>query len=106
MSHHTETVLELLLGPVRVPVPEIELAGWPTGEQGPNQVDLPSVLDALHRVCDERHDVIVEPVNLKGYAASGLPAKTMGRTIDQDPLFFAAALASGSALAAVAATEG
>ena len=34
LSHHTATVLELLLGSVRVPVPEIELAGWPTGERG------------------------------------------------------------------------
>jgi hypothetical protein len=99
LSHHTATVLELLLGSVRVPVPEIELAGWPTGEQGFDRVDLPSVLDALHRVCDERHDVIVEPVDLDGYTASGLPTQTMGRTIDQDPLFFAAALASGVALA-------
>jgi hypothetical protein len=99
LSHHTATVLELLLGSVRVPVPEIELAGWPTGEQGPDRVDLPSVLDALHRVCDDRHDVIVEPVDLEGYGASGLPAQTMGRTIAQDPLFFAAGLASGVALA-------
>jgi hypothetical protein len=79
-------------------VPEIELAGWPTGGQGLDQVDLPSVIDALHRVCDERHDVIVEQVDLGGYAASGLSTETMGRTIDQDPLFFAAALASGVAL--------
>jgi hypothetical protein len=99
LSHHTATVLALLLGSVRVPVPEIELAGWPTGEQGPDRVDLPSVLDALHRVCDDRHDVIVEPVDLEGYGASGLPAQTMGRTIAQDPLFFAAGLASGVALA-------
>lgn len=106
LSHHTATVLELLLGSVRVPVPEIDLAGWPTGEQGPGQVDLPSVLDALHRVCGERHDVIVEPVNLGGYAACGLPTQTMGRTVDQDPLFFAAALASGAALVGAATTKG
>ena len=30
---------------------------------------------------------------------SGLPARTMGRTLDEDPLFFAAALAGGGALA-------
>ncbi len=106
LSHHTATVLELLLGSVRVPVPELELAGWPTGEQGPGQVDLPSVLDALHQVCDERHDVIVEPVDLDGYAASGLSDQTMGRTIHQDPLFFAAGLASGAALAGAATTGG
>jgi hypothetical protein len=102
LSHHTATVLRLLLGSVRVPVPEIDLAGWPTGDDAPGRIELPSVLDALHRVCDERHDVIVQPVDLSGYAASELPARTMGRTLEQDPLFFAAALASGAALAEAA----
>jgi hypothetical protein len=104
LSHHTATVLELLLGSVRVPVPEIELRGWPTGREGPDQVDLPSVLDALHEVCDDRHDVIVEPVDLDGYAASGLPVRTMGRTIADDPLFFAAPLAAARAVADAVAT--
>jgi hypothetical protein len=102
LSHHTATVLRLLLASVRVPVPEIELEGWPTGEEGPDRVDLPSVLDALHRVCDDRHDVAVEPVDLEGYAKSGLPARTMGRGIREDPLFFAAPLAAGRALATAA----
>jgi hypothetical protein len=106
LSHHTATVLRLLLGSVRVPVPEIDLAGWPTGDDHPGRVELPSVLDALHQVCDERHDVIVQPVDLAGYAAAGLPARTMGRTLDQDPLFFAAALASGAALAEAVPVEG
>ena len=99
LSHHTATVLELLLGSVRVPVPEIELEGWPTGDEGLDAVDLPSVLDALHEVCDDRHDVSVVPVDLDAYAATGLPATTMGRTIREDPLFFAAPLAAGAALA-------
>jgi hypothetical protein len=38
-------------------------------------------------------------IDLSGYAASGLPAKTMGRAINDDPLFFAAPLAAGRALA-------
>jgi hypothetical protein len=38
-------------------------------------------------------------VDLEGYAASGLPARTMGRDLHEDPLFFAAALAAGYALA-------
>ena len=38
-------------------------------------------------------------------AASGLPTRTMGREIGEDPLFFAAALASGRALAAAAASN-
>ncbi len=29
LSHHTATVLEMLLAPVRVPVPEAEIEGWP-----------------------------------------------------------------------------
>jgi hypothetical protein len=106
LSHHTAAVLGLLLATVRVPVPEIELEGWPTGEQGADQVDLPSVLDALHRVCDDRHDVVVEPVDLDAYGQSGLPAQTMGRTLPQDPLFFAAPLAAGAALANAVAASG
>jgi Protein of unknown function (DUF3866) len=102
LSHHTSAVLELLLGSVRVPVPEIELEGWPTGGQGVDRADLPSVLDALHRACGDRHDVAVEPVDLEAYANSGLPVESMGRTIAKDPLFFAAPLASGAALAKAA----
>ena len=101
LSHHTETVLRLLLGPVRVPVPEIQLAGWPTGDEG-GGVDMPSVLDALHRACDDRHDVEVVPVELDAYSKSGLPAETMGRSLAEDPLFFAAPLAAGRALAEAA----
>jgi uncharacterized protein DUF3866 len=101
LSHHTETVLRLLLGSVRVPVPEIELAGWPTGDEG-GGVDMPSVLDALHRACDDRHDVEVVLVDLDAYSKSGLPAETMGRSLAEDPLFFAAPLAAGRALAEAA----
>jgi hypothetical protein len=97
LSHHTETVLELVLGTVSVPAPEVDLEGWPTGE---DSADTPSVLDALHRTCAERHDVSVHPVDLAGYAESGLATKTMGRELADDPLFFAAALAGGHALAA------
>src|ERR671910_3866316 len=32
LSHHTAAVLELLLAPVQVPVPEVEVAEWPTPE--------------------------------------------------------------------------
>jgi hypothetical protein len=46
-----------------------------------------------------RHDWRRAKVDLPGYAASGLPASTMGRTLAQDPLFFGAALAGGTALA-------
>ena len=102
LSHHTASVLELLLAPVRVPVPEAELEGWPLlGEGGvPVGGSAQAALEDLIELCTGHHDLAVEPIDLSGYAASGLPAKTMGRTIEQDPLFFAAPLAAGRALAA------
>jgi hypothetical protein len=103
LSHHTAAVLSLLLATVRVPVPEVEIEGWPIGDEGTEAAALPSVLDALHEVCGDRHDVTVEPVDLAAYAESGLPARTMGRGIADDPLFFAAPLAAGRALADAAA---
>jgi hypothetical protein len=72
LSHHTRTVLELLLAPVVVAIPDGEEPG------------------------DERHDWRAFATDLDGYAASGLPTRSMGR---EDPLFFAAALAAGTALA-------
>ena len=82
VSHHTLTVMQLLLGAVEVPVP--------AGEAVPIAV--------LAEACGWRHRLREEPVDLAGYAASGLPAWTMGRGIEDDPLFFAAALAAGGAL--------
>jgi len=74
LSHHTRTVLDLLLEPVAVAVPAGEL---PAGGRGP-------------------HEWLERPVELDGYAKSGLPTRSMGR---EDPLFFAAASAAGTALA-------
>ncbi len=71
ISHHTRTVLDLLLAPVVVGLPEGEDPG------------------------DERHDWRSFATDLDGYASSGLPTRSMGR---EDPLFFAAALAAGAAL--------
>ena len=45
---------------------------------------------------DARHDWRALAADLGGYTASGLPTRSMGR---EDPLFFAAALAAGGALA-------
>jgi hypothetical protein len=87
VSHHTLTVMELLLGEVEVPVP--------VGEQAP--------VAALTTAAGTRHRLHEAQADLTGYKASGLPARTMGRTIDEDPLFFAAALASGRALGASSA---
>lgn len=87
VSHHTSTVLELLLARVEVPVPEDELTVGP----------------ALTPLLGQRHRSSRQAVDLDGYASSGLPTEVMGRSIDEDPLFFAAALAAGSALGAAAA---
>ena len=104
LSHHSRTVLEMVLAPVRVPVPETETEGWPLlGAEAPEGGSGQEALEELIAVTKGRHDLVVEVVDLGGYAASGLPASTMGRDLDEDPLFFAAALAAGAALAAAAA---
>ena len=101
LSHHSASVLELLLAPVRVPVPETDAGGWPTeAPEGGSALD---ALAAVTEVCGDRHDVAVEGIDLDRYAKSGLPTRTMGREIAQDPLFFAAPLASGRALAGAVA---
>lgn len=86
VSHHTLTVLELLLAGVQVPVP--------AGHSPP---------DALTETAAGRHQLIEAPADISGYEETGLPSRTMGRSIVEDPLFFAAPLASGSALAAARA---
>ncbi|HEX6714990.1 MAG TPA: DUF3866 family protein [Thermoleophilaceae bacterium] len=74
LSHHTKTVLELLLKPVHVALPE-------------------------HEPLPGRHQAVSAAVDLDLYRESGLPATTMGRGIDQDELFFRVALAGGAVLA-------
>ena len=102
LSHHTATVLELLLAPVRVPVPEVEIEGWPLADsEAPEGGGRHATLDALIAACADRHDLAVEGIDLAGYAASGLPTRTMGRELAEDPLFFAAALAGGGALGSI-----
>jgi hypothetical protein len=71
LSHHTRTVLDLLLGRVTVAVPAGEAAG------------------------DERHDWRVAEVDLEAYPGS---QRSMGR---EDPLFVASALAAGTVLAGI-----
>ncbi len=85
VSHHTYTVLELLLAPVEVVVPAGDDAIGTALEAAPG-----------------KHRVRVAPADLAGYDATGLPARTMGRSSAEDPLFFRAALAAGGALAAAA----
>jgi hypothetical protein len=81
LSHHTRKVLELLLAPVDVAVPEGEA----------------EALAALEAAAGS-HRLRLAPADLDGYEASGLSASTMGRSLRDDPLFFAAPLAAGAAL--------
>lgn len=113
ISHHTLTVLDLLLEPVTVALP----AGMrsPVGADlraglgavfGGSMQSRPALaLDVERPARISRHDWRRAAVDLPAYAASGLPARTMGRGIAEDPLFFGAALAGGSALAELAASE-
>jgi hypothetical protein len=92
LSHHTRTVLELLLAPVTLAVPAgIALFAEVDGI-GP---DLDAARDAGHAVVEAAADV-------DGYRETGLPTRTMGRTLDEDRLFFAAALAAGGVVGGIA----
>ncbi len=106
ISHHTLTVLDLLLEPVTV--------GLPAGMRSPVGSDLRAGLGSVFAASAPRrpalsaeverpariarHDWRPAEVDLPAYAASGLPITTMGRSLADDPLFFAAALAGGTAL--------
>jgi hypothetical protein len=77
ISHHTRAVLELVLARVDVALPPgVDRPDW-----------------------GARHNWRGGRADLAGYAASGLPASTMGRTLAADPVFFAAALTAGDLLA-------
>ena len=67
---------------------------WPLAAGEPTEI-LEEARGGLHHL----HEVAVD---LPGYAESGLPQRTMGRSLDEDLLFFAAALAGGTALGSVA----
>lgn len=75
LSHHTATVLRLLLAPVTVALP--------AGESPPPEVAA-------------GHGWLSLAADLEGYTQTGLPQRSMGR---DDPLFLAAALVCGTALA-------
>lgn len=76
LSHHTRTVLDLLLAPVDIALPE-------------GASEIAAALEV------SPHRVQQVPADLGGYAAADLPATTMGRSLYDDPLFFAAPLAAG-----------
>jgi hypothetical protein len=110
ISHHTLTVLDLLLEPVTVALP--------AGMRSPVGTDLRAglgavfggampgrpalALDVERPVRITRHDWRRAAIDLPAYAASGLPTRTMGRGLAEDPLFFGSALAGGTALADMA----
>jgi hypothetical protein len=120
ISHHTLTVLDLLLEPVTValpagmrsPVGAALLAGLrPVGLGAVFGGALPSraienrpvlELEVKRPARITRHDWRRAIVDLPAYAVAGLPAETMGRGLTEDPLFFGAALAAGTALAELA----
>jgi hypothetical protein len=87
LSHHTATVLGLLLGEVQIPVP----------------ADEPALAASLEQAAGGRHRLSEHAVNLDGYGGSGLPRTSMGRDLEQDRVFFKAPLAAGAALARAAA---
>jgi hypothetical protein len=83
LSHHTRTVLGLLLASVDVALPQ----GYP------------AIAPELNEAVGDRHNLLEASPDLAAYTASGLPTTTMGRTISDDPLFFAAPLSAGVLLA-------
>ncbi|MGK2955419.1 MAG: DUF3866 family protein [Solirubrobacterales bacterium] len=83
LSHHTRSVISLLLGSVTVALPE-------------GQEDQARVVAELGQVT---HGVTIEAADLDGYGASGLPRRTMGRDLTEDPEFFSGPLAAGASLA-------
>ena len=93
LSHHTQTVLAMLLRPVRVPIP--------TGVSLPSGAGLKLAIGHAGN-----HEAV--PVDVSGlvdpYLSSALPARTMGRSFDEDRDFFLAALAGGAVLADMTGT--
>jgi hypothetical protein len=88
LSHHTRSVIRLLLGSVEVPLPE-------------GSEEIAGVVETEGRV---EHRIPIERVDLDGYIESGLPSQTMGRQARDDPDFFAGPLAAGSRLAELIAS--
>ncbi len=95
LSHHTRSVLDLLLAGVEVPVPFGLGDLWPEDAEDAGAA-IGAATGGLHRAREARAD-------LAGYSGSGLPTRTMGRDLDEDRLFFAAPLAAGAVLGAAIA---
>jgi hypothetical protein len=89
----------MLLGKVHVPAPARTSTPLPLLNGGD------SSLDDLRQACADRHEIWPREAPVDEYAESGLPTTHMGRGITDERLFFAAALASGDALAAATLAE-
>jgi hypothetical protein len=120
ISHHSLTVLDLLLEPVTVALPAGmrspvgadlraglgavfagALSSQPASDRAALAVEVRRpITDRPARIA--RHDWRRASVDLPAYAASGLPTDAIGRGLLADPLFFGAALAGGSVLAELA----
>jgi Protein of unknown function (DUF3866) len=83
LSHHTRTVLELLLASVDVPLPD----------------DATDLVASIEELSGQNHRPHLVSYDLESFGASGLPTRTMGRALEDDPLFFAAPLSAGRHLA-------
>jgi hypothetical protein len=94
LSHHTETVLRMLLRPVRVPVPD--------------GLSLPSGAALGRAVSRSGHEGVGIDVSglCDAYLASGLPTGTMGRSFEEDRDFLLAGLAGGALLAQLISEKG
>jgi Protein of unknown function (DUF3866) len=88
LSHHTASTLALLLSPVQVAIA--------SGISDASRAEIERAVagGVEHRLSE----VDVEEL-LRAYAESGLPARTMGRELEEDEDFFRAALAAGAVLA-------
>ena len=82
-----------------MPVPEIEAGEWPTGDERARGWSRSVPLDALRESCGDRHDLLGRARGPRGYADSGLPARTMGRALEEDPLLLRRGAGGGRALA-------
>jgi len=82
VSHHTLTVMELLLAGVVIPLP----------------ADHPETAAQLANAAGDRHKLREARPDPAGYVATNLPSQVMGRGIEEDALFFAAPLAAGACL--------
>ncbi len=77
LSHHTRSVLELLLAGVKVAVPEQAAALWPEPRDPASAGPIPR---ALAEACGDRHEPLLALADPVGYAESGCRGGRWGGT--------------------------